>query len=108
MTRVFGGPNGYGYDGGSAPTIWLRNSRRGSPHGSITDVQKAQKSIRDRAGITYEQIRNWAVADLLITDMPHTKIQEYLAVFDAYFIETVMPNIPPGEYQRLLGNWRPQ
>ncbi|WP_404385378.1 hypothetical protein [Caenispirillum salinarum] len=105
MTKLF---KAYNYDGGAAPTIWLRNSRRGSPHGSITAVQNGQKSTRNAAGITFEDIREWAIADLRITQMPEHKIAEYLAVFDAYFESAVLPNIPKEKYDELLGNWRPK
>jgi len=121
----------FGYDGNAVPTIWLRNSRRGSPHGIITDIQNASKpsraadavnnpraagqaapgaaplEARGLAGTTYADIRRWALADLLMTDMPRNRIDEYLAVFDRYFERNVLPNIPADQRAALLGNWPP-
>jgi len=105
MTRLFGR---FGYNGNAAPTIWLRNSRRGSPHGSITAVQNGHKSARNAAGATYRDIRNWALDDLLMTNMPRNKIEEYLAAFDHYFETAVLPNIPEAERAALLGDWTPR
>jgi len=105
MRDLFGD---YGYNGDAAPTIWLRNSRSGSPHGSITAVQNGQKSGRNVAGTTYQDIRNWALDDLLMTNMPRQKIEEYLAAFDHFFETTVLPNIPEADRPALLGGWTPR
>lgn len=105
MTALFGR---FGYNGNSAPTIWLRNSRRGSPHGTITAVQNGQKSARNAAGTTYSDIRNWALDDLLMTNMPRHKIEEYLAALDHYFESAVLPNIPDADRAALLGDWTPR
>ncbi len=129
MTRLFGE---FGYNGGAAPTVWLRNSRRGSPHGTITDIQNASKPSRARdavgnpraagaaapgaaplearglAGTTYADIRRWALEDLLMTNMPRNKIKEYLGVFDNYFESTVLPNIPADRRAALLGTVQPR
>lgn len=108
MNQLFGGSSGYGYNGNAAPTIWLRDSRRGSPHGSITAVQNGQRSSRNAAGTTYRDIRNWALDDLLMTNMPRPKIEEYIAAFDHFFETTVLPNIPATERSALLGGWTPR
>jgi len=105
MTRLFGD---FGYNGNAAPTIWLRNSRSGSPHGSITAVQNGQRSTRNAAGVSYSDIRRWALDDLLVTDMPRTKIEEYLGAFDHYFESAVLPNIPQGQRAAVLGDWVPR
>jgi hypothetical protein len=105
MTQLFGN---FGYNGNAAPTIWLRNSRSGSPHGSITAVQNGQRSTRNAAGTTYSDIRRWALDDLLMTDMPRHKIEEYLAGFDHFFETTVLPNIPEAQRPALLGDWTPR
>lgn len=109
MRRLFGK---FQYNGNAAPTIWLRNSRRGSPHGMITAVQNSQKSSRNVAGLNFAQIRQWAIEDLRLTQMPEVKIKEYIAAFDHYFETTVLPNInaanmTAAQRQALLGNWKP-
>jgi hypothetical protein len=105
MTKLFGS---YGYNGNAAPTIWLRNSRAGSPHGSITAVQNGQRSARSAADTSYSDIRRWALDDLLMNDMPRPKIEEYLAAFDHFFETTVLPNIPEAQRPALLGDWTPR
>lgn len=105
MTRLFGA---YGYNGNAAPTIWLRNSRSGSPHGTITATQNGERSIRNAADTSYSDIRRWALDDLLMTDMPRAKIEEYLAAFDHYFETAVLPNIPEAQRPALLGDWVPR
>lgn len=105
MTKLFGR---YGYNGDAVPTIWLRNSRSGSPHGSITAVQNGQRSTRNAAGTTYGDIRRWALDDLLMANMPRNKIEEYLAAFDHYFESSVLPNIPEAQRPALLGDWTPR
>lgn len=105
MNQLFGR---YGYNGNAAPTIWLRNSRSGSPHGSITAVQNGQRSTRNAAGTTYGDVRRWALDDLLMTDMPRHKIEEYLAAFDHFFETTVLPNVPEAQRATLLGDYVPR
>lgn len=105
MNRLF---RNYGYNGNAAPTIWLRDSRQGSPHGTITAIQNGQRSSRNVAGLNYQQIRRWALDDLLRANMPRDRITEYLAAFDHYFESAVLPNIPAADRPALLGDWTPR
>ncbi len=104
LTELFGR---YGYDGGAAPTIWLRNSRAGSPHGAITAVQNANRSSRATSLTTLESVRRAAIEDLALTSMPQNRITAYIRAFDEYFERAVLPRIPAADRARLLGNWRP-
>jgi hypothetical protein len=103
MTKLF---EKFGYDGGAAPTIWLRNSRRGSPHGSITAVQNSAKSSRG-AATTLSQLRQWAIEDLRLAQMPEAQITTYLRVFDEYFASAVLPKLRAEGRLDLLGEWTP-
>jgi hypothetical protein len=104
MTRLFGT---LGYDGNAVPTIWMRDSRHGSPHGMITAVQNAEKAVRNASGVTLEHIRDWTIADLRYSGMPDAHIVEYLRAIDDHFMRSVYPNIPVNQRKTLLGNWRP-
>lgn len=104
MTRLFGR---FGYSGEAAPTIWLRNSRRGSPHGAITAVQNAGRSTRSSSATTLSEIRRLAIEDLRLTHMPEVQINAYLRVFDEYFARAVLPAMSRADRLRLLGDWRP-
>lgn len=104
MTTLF---ERFGYDGGAAPTIWLRNSRRGSPHGAITATQNSHGATRRTTLTTLADIRRVAIEDLALTDMPHDMITAYIRAFDEYFEAAVLPQIPAADRARLLGAWRP-
>ncbi len=96
----------FGYDGGDVPTIWLRDGRAGSPHGLITAIQKGAKISRSAKGVTFSDIRQWAIADLKAAGATDARITEYLAAFDAHFRRTVLPKLPASEKGR-LGTWIP-
>lgn len=104
MTRLF---QRFGYDGDAVPTIWMRDSRRGSPHGMVTAEQNAGKAVRNASGVTLADIRRWTVADLRHSGMPDAQIAEYIRAIDNHFMTRVYPNIPANQRTRLLGNWRP-
>jgi hypothetical protein len=104
MTRLF---ERYGYDGDAVPTIWMRDSRRGSPHGMVTAEQNAGKAMRNASGVTLADIRRWTVADLRHSGMPDAQIAEYIRAIDNHFMVRVYPNIPANRRTALLGNWRP-
>lgn len=102
MRRVF---QRFGYDGTAVPTIWLRDGKAGSPHGMITDIQRAASTER-RAARTYSEIRDFAIRDLAASQVPTARISEYLTAMDNYFRTAVLPNIPPAQ-RGLLGSWTP-
>jgi hypothetical protein len=104
MTNIF---EQFGYDGGAAPTIWLRNSRRGSPHGAITATQNSLGSSRRTALQTLSEIRRVAIEDLALTDMPHDMINAYILAFDRYFERAVLPQMSTADRTRDLGTWQP-
>ncbi|MEQ8766303.1 MAG: hypothetical protein RL885_20480 [Planctomycetota bacterium] len=104
MTDLFGQ---FGYDGGAAPTIWLRNSRRGSPHGAITATQNSHRAVRRTSLTTLSDIRRIAIEDLALTEMPHDLITAYIRAFDEYFEQAVLPKMSASDRARLLGNWQP-
>lgn len=104
MTRLF---REFGYNGEAAPTVWLRNSRRGSPHGSITAAQNAARSTRASSKTTLAEIRRLAIKDLRQTHMPDEAIARYVRAFDTYFERNVLPNMSSADRARLLGGWTP-
>lgn len=113
MQQVFGR---YGYDRDAVPTMWLRDSRSGSPHGRITDVQNhVEKGNRDprarqqrqRGAPTFAEIRQWSIEDALAAGASRQQVADYLVVFDRYFRENVLPNIPEAQRARVLGDWEP-
>lgn len=106
MTALFGG---YGYNGDAVPTIWMRDSRHGSPHGLVTAAQNSGKTLRNLSGVTLLDIRRWTIADLRLAGMPDAQIAAYLASIDRYFVRSVLPNIPVSERLALLGrdSWPP-
>lgn len=103
MTRLF---KKFGYDGEAVPTIWMRNSRQGSPHGLVTAEQAARKSAGQASGVTLEKIREWTIADLRHGGVPDVNIAEYLLAIDNHFMVRVYPNIPANQRKALLGNWK--
>lgn len=103
MSRLFGR---YGYDGDAAPTIWMRDSRRGSPHGLVTAEQNTAKAARNASGVTLADIRRWTIQDLRHSGMPDAQIAEYLRAMDNHIMARVYPNIPANRRKALLGNWR--
>lgn len=105
MAALFGS---YGYNGNAVPTIWMRDSRHGSPHGLVTAAQNSGKSARNGSGVTLAMIRRWTIADLRLAGMPDAHIAEYLAHIDDYFVRNVLPNIPVSEHARLLAGWTPR
>lgn len=107
MEKVFGR---FGYKGDEAPTIWLRDGRRGSPHGTVTDVQNAfRRANPGTAGLTLGAIRDKCIAELKMIGMPEPKIHEYLNAFGEHFRQTVLPNMEKSltseQVGKLLGSW---
>jgi len=100
MTQLFGA---FGYDGNAVPTIAMRNSRRGSPHGLVTNAQNADKTMRNAPGTTLLHIRRWTIADLRMGGVPDHQIAAYLAVMDQHFVDNVLPNVIAAGRQDLLG-----
>lgn len=105
---------GLGYDGGEAPTIWLRNSTGESPHGRIThELQNPSQTNRmNDPELSYAKIRDWGVADLKAIGCPENKIAEYLDAIDKHFADKILPRIQaavkngrmsPSEAARLIG-----
>ena len=103
MSALFGR---YGYNGDAVPTVWMRDSRHGSPHGMVTAAQNSAKSARNASGVTLEMIREWTIADLRHAGMPDAQISAYLRAIDDHFMRNVYPNIPANRRTALLGNWR--
>lgn len=103
MTDLF---SDFGYDGGAAPTIWLRNSRKGSPHGTITASQNSERAARKAGLRTLAEIREVGIEDLARCDMPHDMITAYVRAFDEYFEAAVLPRIPADRRAALLGDWK--
>jgi hypothetical protein len=105
MTALFGRPphNNFGYDGNAVPTIAMRNSRRGSPHGLVTNAQNAAKGARNAPGTTLLDIRRWTIGDLKMAGVPDHQIAAYLTAMDDYFVQNVLPNIPAARRPDLLG-----
>lgn len=100
MTQLF---RAFLYDGNAVPTIAMRNSRRGSPHGLVTDRQNAGKTMRNAPGTTLLHIRRWTIADLKMADVPDHQIAAYLEAMDRYFVDNVLPNVIAAGRQDLLG-----
>jgi hypothetical protein len=92
MARAFGK---LGYDGGDAPTIWLRDSTGDSPHGVITHgMQNPNKAARlEDPDLTYGKIRDWAVSDLKAAGAPDDAIRNYLKHLDDYFAKNIEPKL---------------
>jgi hypothetical protein len=101
MAQLFGA---FGYDGNAVPTIAMRNSRRGSPHGLVTNAQNAGKTMRNAPGTTLLHIRRWTIADLKMAGVPDHQIAAYLTAMDDYFVQNVLPNIPADRRPGLLGD----
>jgi hypothetical protein len=103
MARAFGK---YGYDGQQAPTIWLRDSTEGSPHGIITHkIQNPNKAVRlEDPSLSYGKIRDWAVADLKAAGASDDAIRAYLKAMDDYFDKNILPKLPANRRAELLGD----
>ncbi|MBC7477097.1 MAG: hypothetical protein H7317_03265 [Pseudorhodobacter sp.] len=96
------------YDHNAVPTIWLRNNKTGSPHGIVTALgNMARAGRRDPATLTYEAIRNYAVADMKAAQVPQHAIEAYLAAIDAHVRSQIVPKIPVRDRARMLGGWKP-
>ncbi len=104
MSTAFGS---YGYSRSAAPSIWVRDSVSGSPHQLITAAQNGSKTVRNRSGTTYSQIRQWCIADLKLAGARPQEISHFLRTFDTYFMRDIFPNIPEADRSRLLGTWSP-
>lgn len=115
MKEVFGD---FGYDPDAAPTIWLRNSRAGSPHGRITAIEgrtglhPTEPGSRMTPGqvvkATYADMRRTAAAEMRTVGISDKAIREYLAAHDRYFIDRILPEMTEVERKALLGGWTQQ
>ncbi|WP_232495590.1 hypothetical protein [Novosphingobium kaempferiae] len=115
MKEVFGD---FGYDPDAAPTIWLRNSRAGSPHGRITAIEGrtglhptepgSRMTPGQIAKATYADMRHTAAAEMKTVGISDKAIREYLAAHDRYFIDRILPNMTQAERKALLGGWTEQ
>ncbi|MEJ8560065.1 hypothetical protein QTO30_01605 [Yoonia sp. GPGPB17] len=115
MEARFGG---FGYDRHAAPTIWLRNSRTGSPHARITAIEGRTSEPRftepgsrltdqELGSVTYDQMRRIAEREMRSVGVSEQAIRNYLTAHDVYFRDHVFPRIDPSLYGDLLGTWRP-
>lgn len=112
MSEVFGA---FGYNPDAAPTIWLRNSRAGSPHGRITAIEGrtglhpsepgSKLTPGQIANATYADMRRTAAAEMRTVGRTEKEIREYLTAHDRYFIDNILKNIPLADQPRLLGDW---
>lgn len=114
MKEVFGK---FGYDPDAAPTIWLRNSRAGSPHGRITAIEGrtglhpgepgSKMSAADIKNATYADMRRTAAAEMRTIGRSEQEIREFLAAHDRYFLDNIHPKVVAAGQAGLLGNWNP-
>ena len=112
MKEVFGK---FGYDPDAAPTIWLRNSRAGSPHGRITAIEGrtglhpgepgSKMSAGEIKNATYADMRRTAAAEMRTVGRSEQEIREYLAAHDRYFINNILGKVKAAGKTDLLGNW---
>jgi len=131
MKKLFGP---FGYDSGSVPTIWMRDSRTGSPHHQVSAQQRAFKTAEGSTIVQAER-RSTQLAGKVATPLPPNKlnlgelqkmgiaqmksqgcppqvIAEYLKVFDEVFTQQVLGNaefkkLSPADQASLLGDWKP-
>lgn len=107
----------FGYDRHAVPTIWLRNSRAGSPHGRITAASGrtglhptapgSKLTPSELSSATYGDMRRIAVREMRTAGISEPGIRDYLSAHDAYFKTNVLPNIPQAKRPALLGDWSP-
>jgi hypothetical protein len=112
MKEVFGA---FGYDPDAAPTIWLRNSRAGSPHGRITAIEGrtglhptepgSKMSAAEIKQATYADMRRTAAAEMRTVGRTEQEIREYLTAHDRYFINNILPKVQAAGKTSLLGDW---
>ncbi|MDK1376444.1 hypothetical protein QN222_18330 [Sinorhizobium sp. 6-70] len=112
MKAVFGD---FGYDPDAAPTIWLRNSRAGSPHGRITAIEGrtglhpsepgSKMSATEIKQATYADMRRTAAAEMRTIGRSEQEIREYLTAHDRYFIDNILPKVKAAGKTGLLGDW---
>jgi len=112
MQKLFGP---FGYDGNSVPTIWMRDSRTGSPHGKVTAGQRSYKtqqgamidaseqaaksmgkgggSAGARSQLNLGEIQRMGIAQMKGAGCPDAAIAEYLRSFNRNFEARVLPNM---------------
>lgn len=104
MKTVFGR---HGYNRDNAPTIWVRDSRSGSPHRLMSEAQNNAQPVRNLRTTTYKQIRDWSIADLKLAGAKPDEIAAFLRAFDAYFVKDILPKLSATERAAMLGGWTP-
>lgn len=105
------------YDRHAAPTIWLRNSRSGSPHGRITAIEGRTSAHTSEPGsrltpaeigeATYPQMRRTAEREMRSVGVSEQAIRSYLTAHDVYMRDNVFPHIPAARRAELFGDWTP-
>ncbi|MBS0290799.1 MAG: hypothetical protein JSS07_12290 [Proteobacteria bacterium] len=131
MEKLFGP---FGYDKDRVPTIWMRDSRTGSPHHQVSAQQRAFKNgsgnlIDDaarratqlKAGkpqpvppnkLNLAELQRIGVAQMKSVGCPTKVIVDYLNAFDQVFKRDVLPKLEASlskeDVKSLLGDWTPQ
>lgn len=112
MEKLFGR---FGYDGGTVPTVWLRDSKTGSPHGQVTAQQRgfktrsgthidgaeaaARKMARgDKAAaapsqLNLAEIQRQGIAQMRSIGCPDEVIAQYMREFNRHFEATVLKDL---------------
>jgi hypothetical protein len=108
MQQLFGK---LGYDGGDAPTIWLRDSTGETPHGIVTHGFQNPKRDQRMADADYGKLRDWAKEELTAAGARPEHISAYLAGIDDYMRKNVFNNpkflaLSPLKKAELLGSFK--
>jgi hypothetical protein len=117
MQKLFGP---FGYDGNQVPTVWMRDSRVGSPHGKVTAGQRtyktqqgatidaAEKAAKSMGSakplptgtaplapsqLNLGEIQRMGIAQMKGAGCPDAAIAEYMRSFNRYFESQVMPKL---------------
>lgn len=104
----------FGYDGNRFPTMWLRNSKTGSPHGRVTSNQRQAKT---EMGTGFQKtnlgdLQRRGIAEMRALGASDADIAQYMSRWDAQFRQDVLPrlqqsNLSPSQIKALLGDWDP-
>lgn len=112
MEKLFGA---FGYDGNKVPTMWLRNSRTGSPHGKVTanqrkfntelgsavdDAERIAKQMQrgktadlSPGKMNLGELQSRGIAEMRALGANDAEIAAYLKQFDRHFSDTVLPKL---------------
>lgn len=103
-----------GYDGNKFPTMWLRNSKTGSPHGRVTSNQRHAKTEMGNAfqNTNLGDLQRRGIAEMRALGASDADIAQYMSRWDAQFRQDVLPriqqsNLSPQQVKALLGDWDP-